>query len=81
MSKRRRGGGHSKSKTERPVDKKWPEVMNLGEACEYLGVSRAKITKLVQGGVLKFGHSELDHRVKLVKRADLDEIRRKSLPE
>jgi hypothetical protein len=55
--------------------------MKLRQACEYLGISHAKITSLVHGGALKFGHSELDHRVKLVKKSDLDELKRKSLPE
>lgn len=80
MSKGRRGGSPSQSKTDKPAGKQWPEVMMLGQACEYLGVSHTKITKLVHRGVLKFSYSELDHRVKLVKKSDLDEIRRKSLP-
>lgn len=81
MSKRRRGGSPSKSKTGRPVDKEWPEVLNLGQACEYLGVSRAKITKLIKGNILPFGRNELDNREKLVKREALEEIVRRSLPE
>lgn len=76
MSKRQQGESPAKRKTERLVDKKWPEVMMLGQACKYLGVSHAKITKLVHGGVLKYSHSELDHRVKLVKKSDLDALKR-----
>lgn len=82
MSKRSRGERPSQSKTRRPVDGEWPEVMTLGQACEYLGVSRTKITKLVQGGVLKFCHNELDRREKLVQREALDDLlKRKSRPE
>jgi len=55
--------------------------MKLWEACEYLGVSHAKVTSLVHGRALKLGYSELDHRVKLVKKSDLDALKRKSLPE
>lgn len=56
------------------------EVMKLWQAAEYLGVSHAKITTLVHSGALKFGYSELDHRVKLVKKSDMHELKRKSLP-
>lgn len=79
MSKGRRGS--SSSKGERPEEGEWPEVMKLRQALKYLGVSHAKITMLVHSGALPFHHSELDHRVKLVKKSDLDALKRKDQPE
>lgn len=81
MSKRRRGGSPSQGKTGRPAGREWPEVMRLGQACEYLGVSRAKLTSLLKSQTLKHVRNELDHREKLVKKSDLDELKRKSRPE
>lgn len=73
MSKGRRGRGSSKG--ERPEGEEWPEVMKLRQAARYLGVSHAKITSLIHSGVLRFSYSELDHRVKLVTRSDMDRLK------
>lgn len=81
MSKRRRGGGPPRGGTGRPAGREWPELMKLREACEYLGVSHAKITALVHSGAIPFSYSKLGHRLKLVKKELLDElIMRKSQP-
>lgn len=79
MSKGRQGG--SSSKSGRPSVEEWPEVMKLRQALRYLGVSHQKITALVHSGALPFSYSELDHRVKLVKRSDLDALKQKSQSE
>lgn len=54
--------------------------MKLRQALKYLGVSHQKITALIHSGALPFHYSELDHRVKLVKRSDLDALKLKFLP-
>jgi excisionase family DNA binding protein len=79
MSKGRRDS--DSSERERLGDREWPEVMKLRQAAEYLGVSHTKITMMVHGGMLPFSRSEMDYRVKLVKKSDLDELKRKSRPE
>jgi hypothetical protein len=56
----------------------WPDKMKLSEACKYLGISFTKMTMLVQSGKLSYETSILDYRVKLVKRSELDELRRRS---
>lgn len=45
--------------------------MKLKEACRFLGVSHAKVTALVDRGVLPVESDPLDKRVKLVKVSDL----------
>lgn len=78
MSKGRRRSRSSKG--EWPEAGEWPEVMKLRQALKYLGVSHQKITALIHSGALPFHYSELDHRVKLVKRSDLDALKLKFLP-
>jgi excisionase family DNA binding protein len=79
MSKGRRS--KSSSKRKEPSDKEWPEVMKLWQAAAYLGVSHAKITSLVHGGIIPFSRSGLDLRVKLVKKSDLDALKGEAEPE
>lgn len=55
-----------------------PEKFSLTKAHKYLGISFTKMTALVTSGKLKVEQDPLDHRVKLVKRADLDRLKRKS---
>lgn len=57
-------------------DEVWPEKMKLSQARKYLGVSVPKMTMLVRSGVLKFEKSPLDRRLRLVKRSDLEELKR-----
>jgi hypothetical protein len=54
----------------------WPEEMKLTQARQYLGVSFTKMTTLIKRGLLTFEEDPLDCRVKVVKRADLDKLRR-----
>lgn len=73
--------GRNPPKGERIGGHEWPEVMNLSQALRYLGVSHHKITALVHRGLLPFTRNELDHRVKLVRKSDLDALRGKARPE
>lgn len=54
----------------------WPEEMKLTQARQYLGISFTKMTTLIKRGLLAFEEDPLDCRVKVVKRADLDKLRR-----
>ena len=47
--------------------------LTLGEAAEYSGVSRVTIWRMVKDGRLPAYQNPRDWRVKLVKRAELDE--------
>jgi hypothetical protein len=55
-----------------------PERMNLTDARKYLGVSFTKMTSMINGGKIPYETSPLDQRVKLVRRADLDELLRRA---
>lgn len=48
--------------------------LTLSEAARYLGVSRAKLSRLVKEGLIPFRQSPLDRRVKLFHIDDLDEV-------
>lgn len=48
--------------------------LTLTEAARYLGVSRAKLSRMAKEGVIPFRHSPLDRRVKLFRLDDLDEL-------
>jgi hypothetical protein len=61
----------NKSQAERP-----PEKMKLSDARKYLGVSFTKMTELIRSGKLSYEPSVLDCRVKLVRRSDLDKLRK-----
>jgi excisionase family DNA binding protein len=52
------------------------EYVTMTEAQEILGVSRFKIWQLVKDGRLPTFQSELDRRQKLIRRADLDALRK-----
>ena len=56
------------------------EYMTLGEAREYLGISRVNIARLVKNGTLKASENPLDTRSKLVKRTELDKLKKTSKP-
>ncbi len=53
------------------------ELINVTKAREILGISANKMAALIGSGVLPFEHDELDHRVKLVKRKDVENLMRK----
>lgn len=51
------------------------DYLPLIRAAEYVGVSRVKLGQLVKEGAIPYVTSPLDKRVKLFKRADLDQLR------
>ena len=51
------------------------EYLNLVEAARYLGISRMTLYKLIHEGKLATFQSELNRTVRLVRRADLDQLR------
>jgi hypothetical protein len=53
----------------------WPEKMKLSEACKFLGISHSKMSALVNSGRIEVEVTPLDHRIKLVKRSDLEELK------
>lgn len=53
----------------------WPDRMKISLAHKYLGVSHAKLTSLVNTGVIPHERDPLDHRVKLVRKSDLEKFR------
>ena len=55
----------------------WPVKMKLSQAAEFLAISFTTLTKLVKSGKLQYETDPLDTRVKLVKRADLEELLRR----
>lgn len=50
------------------------EWLTATQARELLGVSKGKFTELVKSGVLTTRASELDRRVRLVKREDVERL-------
>jgi predicted site-specific integrase-resolvase len=51
------------------------DYLPLMRAAEYVGVSRVKLAQLAKEGTIPYVTSPLDKRVKLFKRADLDQLR------
>ena len=51
------------------------EFLPLMQAASYLGVSRMKLSRMARAGELVYVTSPLDKRVKLFRRADLDQLR------
>ena len=52
------------------------EYLTMADAARYVGVSRIKLSRLAQSGRITYTTSALDGRVKLFRRADLDELRK-----
>lgn len=52
------------------------EFLNLKEARQLLGVSRTKLWTLIKEGRLPIYQHPLDKRVRLVRRRDLENLRR-----
>lgn len=70
-SNNHRSRSNKKSSTE-----KLPEKLKLSQARKFLGISFAKMTSLINSGTIQFEQDPLDHRVKLVKLADLEALKR-----
>lgn len=54
------------------------EHMTLAEAAKYLGISKAKLSRMAKTEELKYVSSPLDRRFKLFRKTDLDAM--KALP-
>jgi excisionase family DNA binding protein len=54
------------------------DLATISEAARYLGVSRTKMWLLVKNNILPYQKDPLDDRKKLVKRADLEQLKRAS---
>jgi excisionase family DNA binding protein len=53
------------------------DKLSVTQAGEYLGVTRQKISQLIRDGKLKVvGENPLDGRVRLVRRRDLDRLKK-----
>ena len=52
------------------------EYMTVADAREYLGVSKRKIAQLIENGILPAENNLLDKRSKIVKRADVEALRK-----
>lgn len=55
------------------------EYMPAGEASVYLGISKTTMWKMLRTGVLPYIPSRLDSRIKMVKRADVEELKRENI--
>ena len=56
-----------------------PELMRVTEAAELLGVSRKTMTRMIADGeITVVGPDPVDHRAKLVRRADVEAILRQA---
>lgn len=67
---------HRSSPRAQTKETEWPEKLKLSQAQKFLGISSAKMTALISKGTIKFEQHPLDNRVKLVKRADLEDLKR-----
>lgn len=54
------------------------EIINASEARRMLGISGNKMAALIRSGALPYEQDPLDHRVKLVRRKDVEGLMRKS---
>lgn len=52
----------------------WPEKMKLSLARKFLGISHSKMSYLIHKGMINYEEDPLDHRVKLVRREDLEAL-------
>jgi hypothetical protein len=53
-------------------------MMQLGEAADYLGVSRVKMWQMVRDGLIAYEEDALDRRVKLFQVSDLNKLKKRS---
>lgn len=57
-----------------------PVKMKLSQAAKFLGISFSAMSYMAGSGKIAYEEDPLDRRVKLVKRADLEEILRRRAP-
>ncbi len=55
------------------------EMMTVGEAAEYLGVSGRKLARLIAEGTIVATTDKLDKRIKLVRRVDVEKLANESV--
>jgi excisionase family DNA binding protein len=55
-----------------------PDLMTVGEARAYLGIGRNKMAKLIAEGTLPTQPDPLDKRIRLIKRADVEQLAEQS---
>ena len=56
------------------------EFLTLIEAADYLGVNRVKFSRMVKQLQIPYATSPYDQRVKLFRKAELDELKRAPRP-
>jgi excisionase family DNA binding protein len=56
------------------------DTVTMKEAAQLLGVSNAKLWRMVRDGVLLAYQNPLDRREKLIRRADIDHLRAEGRP-
>jgi len=61
------------SKTVMPQD---TELITVTEARKILGISANKMSALISSGTLPYEQDPLDHRVKLIRRTDVEGLMR-----
>jgi excisionase family DNA binding protein len=68
---------HENERTDRGQNQ--PELMRVTDAADLLGVSRKTMTRMLRDGELTVvGLDPIDHRAKLVRRADVEAILRQA---
>lgn len=66
--------GRSQRAQDLPQAHEWPEKLTVTQAHKFLGVSPAKMTKLLNSKVISFQKNPIDMRQKLIKRSDLEAL-------
>ena len=61
---------------EQRRSEEWPTELTARQAKEFLGVSMTKLSKLLKDKVLIYRLDPLDQRCKLIKREDLETLKR-----
>lgn len=56
------------------------EYMTVAEARDYLGVSKKKIAQLIEEQVLRTEENPLDKRSKLIRRSEVEALKRRAGP-
>jgi excisionase family DNA binding protein len=54
------------------------ELATIAEAARFLGVSRTKVWQLVKNNIIPHQKDPLDDRKKLIRKADLEQLKRAS---
>ena len=68
--------GHEEMAPSKAVMPQDTELITVTEARKILGISANKMSALISSGTLPYEQDPLDHRVKLVRRADVEGLMR-----